>query len=160
MRKAAILSLFALVLATPAPARADAETEGALLRALGGATAAYLYETHQKVGIIADARTKKVYDLETCEKEIQVTVNILKVVDKQMADLLKSDLADAEKKTVRTVKAIISKQIKAAEGLKSYWDSKDNDDLDTYKTNREEAWTELKKLMGLKENPGGVRRDE
>jgi len=153
--KAAILSLVALTLAAPSPARA--EDNDALLRALGGATAAYLYEAHQKVGIVADARAKKLYEPEVCDKELQVTLNILKVVDKQMADLVKSDISADEKKTVRSIRAIAAKQIKSAEGLKAYWEGKDKDDLETYTTSRAEGWTDLKKLMGLKDNPGGVK---
>ena len=159
MCRVALLSILAVGFTGPA-VRADAETEGALLRALGGATAAYLYETHQKIGIIVDARSKKSYDQATCDREIQVSINVLKVIDKQMGELLKSELADSEKKTVRQVKSIISGQLKSAEALKSYWENRDPDDLDTYKVNRVESWKELKKLMGLKDNPGGVRRDD
>ena len=159
MYRVALLAVVVVGLVSPR-ARADAKTEGALLRALGGATAAYLYETHQKIGIIVDARNKKTYDQATCDREIQVSINVLKVIDKQMAELLKSNLEDSEKKTVRQVKSIISNQLKSAEALKSYWVNRDPDDLDTYKVNRMESWKELKKLMGLKDNPGGVRRDD
>ena len=157
MRTASILSVLALFVGAPAVRAAD-DAQDALLRALGGATAAYLYETHQKVGILADARTKKLYDKDTCDKEIGVSINILKVVDKQMADLLDAGIPASEKKTVKSIRTIISKQIKSAEGLKTYWGSKDSDDLDTYQTNRDAAWEELRKLMGLDKNPGIDKR--
>ena len=156
MRIASVLTVLVALGGAPA-ARAADDTEGALLRALGGSVAAYLFEAHQKVGVLNDAKAKKVYDKDTLDKEIGVTINILKVVDKQMADLLEAGIPASEKKTVKTVKAIIGKQIKAAEGLKAYWDSKDPDDLEKYTTNREAAWEELRKLMGIDKNPGGIK---
>jgi hypothetical protein len=155
VRTVSIFSVLVVFAGSPAVRAAD-DTEGALLRALGGATAAYLFETHQKIGMLNDARTKKLYTADQCDQEITVTINILKVVDKQMGELLDSNIAAGEKKTVKSVRTIIQKQIKAAEALKSYWSSKDSDDLSDYRTNRDAGWEELRKLMGLEKNPGGI----
>jgi hypothetical protein len=156
VRTAAILSVLVAFVGRPGARAADDEVQGGLLKALGGATAAYLFEAHQKVQMLHDARNKKLYDRESCEQEITITINILKVVDKQMSDLLDTNLAASEKKTVKSVRSIIAKQIKAAEALKTYWDTKDADDLDTFKTNHDASWEGLGKLMGLDKNPGGI----
>jgi hypothetical protein len=137
----------------------DKEAQDALFRGLGGVSAAYLYEAHQKVGILAEARAKKVFDLEQCEQELQVTINILKVVDKQMAALLAQNIPEAEKKSVTSVRAIVGNQIKAAEALKAHWNSGDAEDLAEFESRRALGWSELRKLMRLNKNPGGIRND-
>jgi hypothetical protein len=130
--------------------KAKATTLDTTVTTLAAMSGAYLYEAHQKIGVLGDAQAKEVYKAEVAERELTDTVNLLKTVKKQLADLEKTDIKDDAKKHMKKMGEVIDLEVKSAEGLKAYWKSKGADDAKTYKQNRDAALDKLQDLLGLK----------
>lgn len=120
------------------------------LFALGGVSAAYVREAHMKIGALGDARAKGVYKAEVAASELNVSIDLLKAVAKQLAAVEKADIKGDQKKYLKSLRDVIDLEVKSAEGLKAYWQSNGKGDAQTYTKNRDAAWEKLEVVLGLK----------
>src|SRR5262245_15686537 len=73
-------------------------TLDATLRLAATAVGAYLYEAHQKIGLLADGLTNGSYTAAVATRELNVSVGLLQAVDKQLAAVDMTELRAEEKK--------------------------------------------------------------
>lgn len=146
----------ALALATTRPRADDAKPPekpkalDAVLRITAASVGAYLYEAHQKIGLLGDARAKGVYTADVAAKELAVSVGLLKLVDAQLAALDKADIAAAEKKVMAEARQVIALQLESAEGLRKFWKNDDKEAAAAYTKNRDAAWVKLQAFLRVK----------
>ena len=117
------------------------------LRLAATAVGAFLYEAHQKVGLLNDGVAARSYTAREGEKELNVSIGLLKAVDKRLAALGESELKADERTSLSEAREVIKLQLASANGLKAYWESKAKADGDTYTKNRAAAWIKLQMFL-------------
>lgn len=157
-KKASLLaSLLALTFCIPFSAAAAEEKEKkddgddtALLQAVGGLSAAFVYQTQQSIGMLHDAKEKELYTEKQCEQMLQITINLIGVVDKQLTALGKTDLEEADKKSVaqfHTINKLLQRQ---GEALKSYWEADEDEHKEKYLDYRKKSEAKINEALGIK----------
>jgi hypothetical protein len=132
----------------------------ASLRLAAVSMGAYLYEAHQKIGMLSDGRANGAYTAAEADRELAVSVGLLKAVDKQLAALEEeADVPAEEKKHLLEARDVIKLQLDSAEGLKAYWKSKKEADAKTYTKNRGAAWLTLQLFLRVGK-PGEAKKKD
>lgn len=122
----------------------------ALLQSVGGLSAAFVYQTQQSIGMLHDAKEKELYEEKACLQMLQVTINLIGVVDKQLTALGKTDLDDADKKSIaqfHTINKLLQRQ---GEALKSYWDADEDEHKEKYLDYRKKCEAKINEALGIK----------
>jgi hypothetical protein len=132
--------------ATDAPALKDR-----YLEALGGLSASHLYQTYLNIGLLADGVEKDVYTQEEADKMLASVMDLMKLVDVQLAKVRKADLTADDQVSFDRIKAVMGLLRLQSETLKNYWASGDTNDATQYHLAREAAWKGLSKVLGLDE---------
>lgn len=149
-KRAIFLSLVvAGCLFRPAPAVSD-DDNTPLLEAVGGLSAAFVYQTHQTIGMLSDAKDEELYDEKVCFQKLQVTINLIAVVDKQLTALGKTEIDEADKKTIalfHTINKLLQRQ---GESLKMYWDADEEEHLEKYNDYRQRCEAKINEALGIK----------
>lgn len=117
------------------------------LRLAATAVGAYLYEAHQKVGLLSDGVAAGSYTAQAGDKELAVSLGLLKAVDKRLAALEGSALKADERASLAEARGVIKLQLASAESLQAHWKSKAKADGDSYTKNRVAAWVKLQMFL-------------
>lgn len=136
----------------PAPAARDRALE-----VVGGLTAGHLYQSYLNIGMLADAVENEVYTDAEAKKLLGTVTALMDTVDLQLTRLNEA-LDDAEdRKRLAQVRQLTGLLRAQAKELRGYWEvpAKDMElrkqhELKFHKA-REEAWTGIKELLGIKE---------
>ncbi|MBI1832332.1 MAG: hypothetical protein HYR84_12890 [Planctomycetes bacterium] len=119
------------------------------LEALGGLSATHLYQSHLNIGLLADAVESETYSVEDGENNLKSVVELMKMVDGQLAKVSKSGLEPEDQESVRqiqTVNALLRLQV---DSLRAYWATGEAEDAQEYHKARKAAWQGLAKVMGF-----------
>jgi hypothetical protein len=122
-----------------------------LLEALGGLTAAHLYQTYLNIGLLADGVEGEIYTPADARKLLATVIGLMDTVDKQLARLPEESLKAEERKAllrIRSLSVLLRTQIKE---VRTYWETNDKEHAKRFHKAREEAWTGLKELLDLKD---------
>jgi molecular chaperone DnaK (HSP70) len=118
--------------------------------ALGAATGAFFFESHDKIGVCEIAGAKGA-DLTELQKKLDITLRLLKGIDGMLDAVHKDKKTDENDKKFITEATAVSDLIKKeAEALKAFLNSKDDKDGEKYREARKEAEGRLKALLGIK----------
>lgn len=143
-----ILGAVACASLPAAPVRADDKT--VLTESIGALSAAYLYTTHQLVGMLSDAKAKGLYDEKTSLTELGKIFGLLNAMEAQFGKLAKA-LTDKEEKAfldaIAEANGLLKKQ---AEALKGLWEG-DKTKADDFVQSRAAAWKKISAILGIKE---------
>jgi hypothetical protein len=136
----------------PVPAARDRALE-----VVGGLTAGHLYQSYLNIGMLADAVENEVYTDAEAKRLLGTVTSLMDTVDLQLTRLNEA-LDDAEdRKRLTQVRQLTGLLRTQAKELRGYWDvpAKDMElrkqhELKFHKA-RDEAWTGIKELLGIKE---------
>lgn len=147
-----VVLIVGLLRLTPGVAAADkdAPDNTPLLEAVGGLSAAYIYQTHQAIGTLYDAKSEELYDVKKCTQMLQVMMNLTAMVDKQLTALGKTSLSDADKKSITQLHSINKLLLKQGEELKEFWETEDEEHETKYEEHRKKSETLITKVLGIK----------
>jgi hypothetical protein len=140
------------LLAWPALARTaeKAGKEGVLVESLGALTGVHLYQAHANLGILNDARAKGVYRDKVARQHLLTALNLIGLVDKQLAAVGKAAIPADDRKGFEAMRRLNGMLRRQAEALKAFWDSKDKKDLQRFLKLRAETSTRIADLLGIK----------
>ena len=110
-----------VVLAIAAPSVVRADTEQAALKSVGALSVAFFYQTQVNIGILADATAKEVYEQDTANQLLQLSLNFIEMFEKQMNELLEEKLDDSDVDTLETFKEVNDQLKKEAVALQAFW---------------------------------------
>ena len=120
------------------------------MTAIGGLSASFLVQTYLNVGLLADASVKKDADKEQEESTLSLVENLLSKTEKQLDDLLKSQISDDDKvflKKIKSCYALLDEQISA---LRTYWKDKSDDNVKAFDAARQAAWKKISATLDIK----------
>jgi len=130
---------------------ADAANREALLEALGGLSAAHLYQSYLNIGLLADAVEKEAYSLEEGEKMLRSVVDLMNLTENQLAKLSRSGLDSEDQASLERIQAVVGLLRIQTNTLQTFWKSGEKAHADQYHQARDAAWTGLSKVLGLGE---------
>jgi hypothetical protein len=127
------------------------------LEAIGGLSAAHLYQSYLNIGMLADAAENEVYSTDDAKKLLSTIVDWMENVDQQFQRLGTTTLEEADQKRVGQVRELTAVLRTEAKELRAYWDTPDSDmdgkkdhEMKFHKS-REAAWSGIKELLGIKD---------
>jgi len=140
-----------------APREAVPAARDRALEVVGGLTAGHLYQSYLNIGMLADAVENEVYTDVEAKKLLGTVTALMETVDLQLTRL-NDTLDDAEdRKRLIQVRQLAGLLRTQAKELRGYWDVPAKDvelrrqhELKFHKA-RDEAWTGIKELLGIKE---------
>nr|WP_294862507.1 hypothetical protein [uncultured Fluviicola sp.] len=120
--------------------------------AFGGISSITIYNTYITIGAIADAHVNDVYDAPRVKELMGEQTTMLQsvIVMLEKCKVVKSNGLNAD--DVEYIKELITclESLKAeAQGLSDYAETKSEDAQTRYNTNRDEAWSHIKTILGL-----------
>jgi hypothetical protein len=127
------------------------------LETVGGLSAAHLYQSYLNIGLLADAAENDVYSDADAKKLLATILAWMDNIDGQLTRLTESGLDPDNQKSVARVRQVAALLRTQARELRAYWDTADSDtagkkDHETkFHKAREEAWTGIKDLLGIKD---------
>src|SRR5262245_49106292 len=77
---------------TPEPPPEASKSADRLVEALGGLTAAHLYQAHLNIGLLADSVESRVYTLAEAKKLLETLTSLLDTVDRQLTRVGEQEL--------------------------------------------------------------------
>jgi hypothetical protein len=142
------------------PAREPAEPAAdRSLEAIGGLSAAHLYQTYLNLGMLADATDGDVYNESDAKNLLKTITVLMDKVDTQLGRVLESSTDPEDKKKLEQVRDLTKLLRVQAKELRAYWDTPEKDtagkkDHETkFHKAREEAWAGIKELLNIKDEP-------
>jgi hypothetical protein len=136
--------------ATIAPGLKASSTQETFLEALGGLSAAHLYQSYLNIGLIADSVEAETQSREEAEKMLQTVVDLMGVVEKQLARLSQTDLGAEDRAALERIKTVSGLLSTQADQLRVYWADQDTAQAREYHETRRAAWDALKSVLGFK----------
>jgi len=151
--KRAVLIICISCLSLPAFSQSCEERESRLVQGITGFSATVLYNTYGLIGSISDAFGNDVYDSKTVSNLLnaqkKLMDNLVELVEKMNRDSILLKPADINYASSSVL--ILKGLKKQAELMLEYARSKTPQRLENYEAQRTKNWSDISKLMGLKE---------
>jgi hypothetical protein len=138
----------------PAPPPVDRSLE-----AIGGLSAAHLYQTYLNLGMLADTTENDVYSESEAKNLLKTVSALMDRVDIQLGRVLESSTDPEDKKKLEQVRDLTKLLRAQAKELRAYWDTPEKDTAGKkehetkFHKAREEAWAGIKELLNIKDEP-------
>jgi hypothetical protein len=132
----------------PAPAE-TLNAQGPLVTAVGGLTAAHLYQTYLNLGLLADAVENEVYTPDQGKKLLDEINGLMDTAERQLSQVPPAALKPEERKALERVRAVHAQLRAQSKELRAYWDSEDETHAKQFQKSREEAWAGIKDLLRI-----------
>jgi hypothetical protein len=134
----------------PAPtARGKRSGQERFLEALGGMSAAHVYQSYLNIGLLADGVESEAYTKAEAEQMLATVAAMIDLVDRQLDKIGELDLEADDQHSVERIQELTVLLRRQASALRSYWASGDAEQIARYHEARETTWTTLGKLLGL-----------
>jgi len=143
---AALLGVALLLVAS----NASGEEEDPKIVAIGGLSASFLVQTYLNIGLVADASVKKDANKEQLTATLATVEGLLTETQKQLDAVVKSDISDEDKATLKKIKscyALLDEQITS---LRTFWKDQTEENGKAFDQARQEAWKKISATLGLK----------
>ncbi len=129
-----------------------AAEDTAVVEAIGGLSAAYVYQTYLNIGMIGDSVANKSMEPDTAKQLLGSVLGLADTITKQLTAVAKSDKLSADdQKTMQEFLTIISLLKTQGSELQQIWSTKDEAHAKKYESARTLAWDKIKTLLGIKE---------
>jgi hypothetical protein len=138
-------------LAEPVKSADTSRQTDRLLEALGGLTAAHLYQTYLNIGLLADNTESDVYTIAEAKKLLETLTGLLDTVDRQLAKVAEQELRPEDRKALARCRPLVVLLGTQAAELNAYWDTGDKEHTRKFHQAREEAWAGIRELLGFRE---------
>lgn len=127
-----------------------AAEDDAKMTAIGGLSASFLVQTYVNIGLLADMSVKKDANKEQLADTLKTVENLLAETEKQLDAVMRSDIADDDKATLKQIKscyALLDEQISA---LHAFWKEPTDEAAKSFQDARVAAWKKISTTLGIK----------
>jgi hypothetical protein len=160
-----LVSILGLLFLLPAPARARPEDKPAsdekkttapskgerqLLESVGALASGQLYQTYLNIGLLADGVAVGTYEEDDARQILQTAMSLLELQDKHLARTAKLELTRADREALNQLRKLNALLRQQAEELDAFWKTESKEQGAKYEKTRQEAWSGISSLMGLK----------
>ena len=146
-----MIVLLMLVMTTSIGAQTCEQREEKLKSSLASFSAAVLYNTYGLIGSISDGFGQDVYNDETAinllDAQNKLMDNLVRVLD----ELNKTHLPEKDSIYINSASNILRGLKKQSELMQDYCNNKRQQKLNAYEEQRKKNWSDISKLMGVKE---------
>lgn len=136
---------------SPAPPALDAKHRERFLEALGGLSAAHLYQSYLNIGLVADAVENEAYSKSDAAGLLQTIGELVTLVDNHLNRLSQVGLDSEDQQAIDRIRSLAALLRVQSNSLLGYWATGDMDHVDRYHLTRERTWTALKDMLGIQE---------
>jgi hypothetical protein len=155
MNRFAAKAVLAIAICLPLTAgvqRAQAAEDTSLVEALGGLSAAYVYQTYLNIGMIGDSVAGKSMEPATGKELLGSVLRMADTINTQLTAVAKNDKLSADdQKTMQEFLAIITLLKTQGKELELMWSTKDEAHAKKYESARTLAWDKIKTTLGIKD---------
>jgi hypothetical protein len=135
----------------PLPMPAAAVPADRLIEAVGGLTAAHLYQTYLNIGFLADATEGDVYSQADAKKLLETVTGIVDAVEKQLDRITEAGLKAEDQKALQDTRRLLTPMRTQIKELQAYWETGEKEHATLFHKAREETWAGIKSLLGIQE---------
>src|SRR5262245_44517603 len=121
------------------------------LEALGGLSAAHLYQSYLNIGMLADGVESEAYTVQEAEKLLTSVIDLMNRVDAQLVKIGQTGLDGDDQASLERIKSVSALLRLQTRTLQTYWASGEKTQAERYHRAREAAWTGLTKVLGFEE---------
>lgn len=122
-----------------------------LLGALGGLSAAHLYQTYLNIGMLADGVEGDIYSAEEGQKLLDTVIAMMETADNQLISVHGSNLKPEDQQALEHTRHLAALLQVQARELRSYWQTGEKDHATKFQKTREAAWAGIKELLDIKD---------
>ncbi len=133
----------------PLPAKGKRPERERFLEALGGLSAAHVYQSYLNIGLLADGVESEAYTKAEAEQMLATVASMLDLVDRQLNKVSELDLEADDMQSVERIQELTVLLRRQASALRSYWTTGDEVQITRYHEARETTWGSLSKLLDL-----------
>lgn len=133
----------------PAP-KAPRPVKERLLEALGGMSAAQIYQGYLNIGLLADGVESEAYTKAEAEQMLATVGNLIDLLDRQLERVADVGLDPDDHKSLKRIQQLTVMLRRQASALRGYWSSGEAEQIARYHEARESTWNDLSDLLGLK----------
>jgi hypothetical protein len=119
------------------------------LDAMGGLSAANLYQSYLTIGLLADGVETKAFTRDGATKTLQIVNGCLELVDTKLAKLDKANLEPGDRSSLKQIKAVTALLRVQSQALEAYWTSGKMEQFEAFQRARKASWTGLSKVLGI-----------
>jgi hypothetical protein len=119
------------------------------LEAMGGLSAANLYQSYLTIGLLADGVQNKAFTIEGATTTLKIVASCLTLVDDNLAKLDQRNLDAQDVASLRQIKAVAALMRIQAQALETYWSTGKAEHGEAYRKARTATWTGLSKVLGM-----------
>lgn len=135
---------------SPAPSTAtDVATKDLTLEAMGGLSAANLYQSYLAIGLLADGVEHKAFTTEGAANTLKIVGSCIALVDAKLAKLEKLKLEPDDVASLQQIKTITALMRIQTQALETYWATGKAEHGEAYQRARKATWTGLSKVLGV-----------
>ncbi len=138
---------------TKSPAKSGATITAAqkesFLEALGGLSAAHLYQSYLNIGLLADGVDAKAYTLDEAKGTLAAILNFMDLVEAKLTKLDRAALDADDQEALDRIKTATDLLRVQATALLAYWNAGTKEKADDYHQARKAASAGLNKVLGL-----------
>jgi hypothetical protein len=120
------------------------------LETVGALAAGQLYQSYLTIGLLADGVAGGAYEEKNARPILQTAIGLLELQDKHLARINKLDLTKTDREALAKLRKLGVLLRRQADELDAYWKTDDKDHAAKYEKTRQEAWSGLSSLLGLK----------
>src|SRR5262249_6110306 len=122
------------------------------LEALGGLSAANLYQSYLTMGLLADGVESKAFTVEGAVNTLKLVTSCIALVETKLARLDRLNLEPDDIASLRQIKAVIALMRIQTQALQTYWSTGKAEHGEAYQRARKVSWAGLSKVLGVDGN--------
>jgi hypothetical protein len=145
-----LIVVFFLTICSFSVSRAQCDVN--VREAFGGVSSITVYNTYITIGAIADAYVNEVYDANHVKELMNEQTAMLQSVIEMLSkckEVKSNGLTEDDVLYVQELMDCLTSLKKEAQGLGDYATTGSEDAQNRYDTNRDQAWVQIKSLLGL-----------
>ena len=133
----------------PTSTATEPASRGVTLEALGGLSAANLYQSYLTVGLLADGMQNNAFTVDGATNTLKIVTSCIALVDTKLARLDRLNLEPDDLASLRQIKAVTALMRIQTQALEMYWSTGKADHAEAYQRARKATWTGLSKILGV-----------
>jgi hypothetical protein len=134
---------------TPPTPVAEPPQNDTALEAMGGLSAANLYQSYLTIGLLADGVQNKAFTIAGATNTLKIVVSCLTLVEDNLTKLDHRNLDAEDVASLRQIKAVTALLRIQAQALETYWSTGKAEHGEAYQNARKATWTGLSKVLGV-----------
>lgn len=120
------------------------------LEAVGALSAGQLYQTYLTIGLLADGVAGGTYEEKDARPILQTALALLELQDKHLVRIGKLDLTRTDRDALNKLRKLGTLLRQQVEELDALWKTGNKEHGAKYEKARQEAWSGISNLLGLK----------